>query len=374
LIVEARVEPATTYRVIVFGPLGNGGAGAQTLDNILLSPTSEAAVRLLAENGLQNFDDDGVDAVIDAVQVANANTNFAGQGAEQAVLTALGIARADSTVESVIEARRTPGPSATPTNTRTATSTPTVTRTPTVTPTATRTRTRPPGSPIMVLARAVGAAVQEPPSAGVAILPQSNMRTLTVSLLANPAASNTSVTVTSTNAEVATVLGTVVIPTGSRAATLDVRTGSMGEAVLKLRAGSDARDLRIVVGSVPDDLPPVVARDVGISVQSGPSAGQIFVSGAGQRTFTITLLSAAAASDTPVTVTTTDAAVADVIGSAFVPAGSRAVTLDVEIGSSGTAVLRLRAGADGRNLEITIGTPAEGEPPVIAPIVGVAVQ
>jgi hypothetical protein len=117
LLFEAAVEstPSSRYRTMDFGPLSAGfgfsagvgrGAGRILLGNLEISPRSEAAVRLLDENGLQNFTDEGVIEIIEAVARATANTTFAGLDAAAAAELAESSAARDQVVQTTIEANR----------------------------------------------------------------------------------------------------------------------------------------------------------------------------------------------------------------------------------------------------------------------------
>jgi hypothetical protein len=80
-----------------------------------VDPISEAAVRLIEEQGLENYGDDGIDAVREAVDAANAQSNFEdlaiGEAADAAESTA-----ADPAVQVTLEEnRQTPTPTATAT-------------------------------------------------------------------------------------------------------------------------------------------------------------------------------------------------------------------------------------------------------------------
>ncbi|MFQ5665271.1 MAG: hypothetical protein ACE5I7_02450 [Candidatus Binatia bacterium] len=69
LVFEAEVDPATTYRLIDFGQVGPGGGGGGVGVNgpIRIGPDSEAAVRLLDEAGLETFDENAIENVIQTV-------------------------------------------------------------------------------------------------------------------------------------------------------------------------------------------------------------------------------------------------------------------------------------------------------------------
>ena len=87
----------TQYRIIDFGLAGTGGGL-----NVVIDPNSEAAVRLLYENGLQNYSNDAVKQVIQAVQAANANLTFAGLDAAAAAMLATETASMDPAVQDTL--------------------------------------------------------------------------------------------------------------------------------------------------------------------------------------------------------------------------------------------------------------------------------
>jgi hypothetical protein len=126
LIVEAKVDEAHVERDVVFGPAGAGAVNTLNglaatdiaIEGIVLSPVSEAAVRILDENGLQNFSASGAQQVADAVIAANADTSFAGLDVEAAATLATTTAQTDPGVQEAIQqAMFTPTPTATPTPT-----------------------------------------------------------------------------------------------------------------------------------------------------------------------------------------------------------------------------------------------------------------
>jgi hypothetical protein len=90
-----------------FGPLSAGsgfglgdGRGTGRVEELEISPRSEAAIRLLAENGLENFTDEGVIEIIDAVARATASSNFAGL----APAAAADLAELDASESRVVQA------------------------------------------------------------------------------------------------------------------------------------------------------------------------------------------------------------------------------------------------------------------------------
>ena len=97
--------------------LAPGSAADETTD-IEVDAISEAAVRLLDDQGLENYSDDGVDAVIAAVQTANAAATFDGLGVQEAADHAESTAASNAAVQTALQSNRmTPTPTATPTST-----------------------------------------------------------------------------------------------------------------------------------------------------------------------------------------------------------------------------------------------------------------
>jgi hypothetical protein len=89
-----------------------------------------------------------------------------------------------------------------------------------------------------------------------------------LTLLSTPAASSVPVVVTSSDPNVATVNGDVVIAAGSRIASLTIATGAQGVATLTLRHGGELAQIHVVVGTPPaSHLPLIVAPIVGVSVK-----------------------------------------------------------------------------------------------------------
>jgi hypothetical protein len=106
-----------------------------------------------------------------------------------------------------------------------------------------------------------------PPSLGQAITPENSEQNLVLQLLSSPATSDTEVVVTSSDPRVAGVEGPVIIPAGSKIATITVTTGQSGEATLTLRMGTELRQLTLFVGTLPlNRTPLILAPFVGVKV------------------------------------------------------------------------------------------------------------
>jgi hypothetical protein len=104
-VVVARVNPQFAVRApLLIIPLGQAAAAAlprqvgDTAEN-LVDCISEAAVRLLEELGFENYNLDGVGAVVQAVKGANATANFEDLTPEQAADVAQATAASDPEVQ-----------------------------------------------------------------------------------------------------------------------------------------------------------------------------------------------------------------------------------------------------------------------------------
>jgi len=233
--------------------------------------------------------------------------------------------------------------------------------------------TPPPGTAPPTTSAAVGVVLIAAPSAGRLFAAPGSQSAFGVPMLSSPAAATTPVTVTSSDPLVVSVSGSASIAAGSQVVTVTVTTGVPGTATLTFRAGNQTRQLTVVVGPPPPGTePPIVARPIGIVLLAAPSAGRLITSPAAQAAFTLQLLSVAAASATPVTVSSSNPSVASISGPVLIAAGARAASVTIQTGVQGTATLTFRAGTETRELTVVVGTPAPGtEPPIIASPVGV---
>ena len=120
-VVSAKITPTFVLRApVLVIPLGHpaaklvprqvGDATETVVDTI-----SEAAVRLLDDQGFENYSTDGVAAVVQAVESANADANFEDLMPQQAVEQAQTIAASNPAVQTALEENRmTPTPTRTP--------------------------------------------------------------------------------------------------------------------------------------------------------------------------------------------------------------------------------------------------------------------
>jgi hypothetical protein len=107
-VFEAQVDPQTQamYRVIEFGFLGGSGglgAGTGTVSvSVDLSPSSEAATRLIDESGFEEFNGEEARSTNELVRAANDDIDFAGLSAGTASAVAAADARQDPAVQEVL--------------------------------------------------------------------------------------------------------------------------------------------------------------------------------------------------------------------------------------------------------------------------------
>ena len=195
-----------------------------------------------------------------------------------------------------------------------------------------------------------------------------------VTLLAAPAQGETPVTVTSSNPSVATATASTILA-GQQTTTLSIDALADGQTVLTLRAGDEVRSVTVFVGAVaPGQTPIVVAPTVGVSLPRLPYGGQTAVAPATTATFGLVLLPAPRASDTAVTVISSNPAVAQVLTpSVQIPAGSRVAQLQVSTGTTGTTRLVLEIDGQPQEYILFVGTPAATSTPV-APAAPVGVS
>jgi hypothetical protein len=231
--------------------------------------------------------------------------------------------------------------------------------------------------PPLTIAPAVGVVVTPLTStfAGRVFTPTLAQQTIGLKLLSNPAGSTTPVTVTSSNPSIASVPGNVSVGAGLQTADVSIQTGSQGVATLTFVAGSDTRQLTVVVGTPPPDLlPPVSSNAVGVVVLQSASAelGRVFTGIGGQSSLGVRLVSSPVATNTPVTVTTSDPNIAMAAGAVVIPAGSQSATVTIGSGVQGVATLTFTVGTEKRELTVVVGTPPAGLLPlVISNAVGV---
>jgi hypothetical protein len=205
----------------------------------------------------------------------------------------------------------------------------------------------------------------------------SQTSTSTVRLLSAPytGATPLAVTITSSNPSVATATAAPLQP-GEQTITLTISTFQDGVAVLTIRAGSEVRTITVVVGPASPGLASVIVSPaVGLAVSAAPSAGQIVANVGSTSSVTLQVLSAAHAGpgSLPVTVTSSNPAIATAVASA-IAAGSQVTTLTITTVAEGFVTFTIRAGTSIRSVSVYVGTPPPSQTPVLvtAPV-GVSV-
>lgn len=198
---------------------------------------------------------------------------------------------------------------------------------------------------------------------------------LGIRLLASASASPVTVQVVSSDANIAGISGDVVIPAGSLLANLPLVVGQAGTATLTLTIGGLTQTLTITVGAPPAGVAsPVVAQPTGVTVVPPVSLGHVGSTTTGQHTFGLRLFAAPVASDVPVTITSSNEAVA-AVGNTIVAAGQQVAPIAVNSTSEGTAILTIAAGGQVRTLTVVIGAAAVSRLPLaVAPGAAVTVS
>jgi hypothetical protein len=194
-----------------------------------------------------------------------------------------------------------------------------------------------------------------------------------VQLLSEDAQSDISVTVSSSDPAVAAVAGSVVIPAGEQTAELTIDAGAEGSAELILRFNGAAMALSVTVGAQQPVFPGVVSPPVGISVPPMLHALPLHIWDVGSYTISMPLLNTDAPSDIPVTVSSSDSAIAAVTGSVIIPAGRRTAALNIEAGAEGSAELILTFNSQAMALSVTVGVQEPISQGVVSPPVGISV-
>jgi hypothetical protein len=169
-----------------------------------------------------------------------------------------------------------------------------------------------------------------------------------------------------------------VVPQDSQVATLPLMTGVAGEAVLILRAGTEVRQLTVIVGVPPPGrVVPVSAVPVGLAVLQAGTAGTLFLDVNGRREVVLRLLSVPEAADVTIEASSTNPPVASITpDSVTLQAGQQDATFTVQTGASNAeALITLRIGTDVRTLLVVVGVPPQARIPLtLAPSVGVEVE
>ena len=97
-----QADDENQYRVLDFGPVGAG----EHLDNVMIDPSSAAAVELMSENGLQNYSNDAIVRVTQSVRAATTSLTFAGLSPSEALMLAVETAQRDPAVQDALQQTR----------------------------------------------------------------------------------------------------------------------------------------------------------------------------------------------------------------------------------------------------------------------------
>ena len=236
-----------------------------------------------------------------------------------------------------------------------------------------------------VLALPVGASVTGFPFIGKAFVPTAQGVTLGVLFLSEARPTATQVSITSNRTDIASVSqATVSIAAGGLTVPLSLSTGAAGSATLTLRAGDIVREFEIVVGSAPtpSNAPVIAALPIGASVVPLPGTGRVAVTPGAPvvATLGVSVVTSAVASNRPVTVTTSNAAVVSLGGGGssvtlVLPGNATVLLLGISTsGTIGAAVLTIEIDGVRRELLVVVGdVPASQLPAMTAPVVGVRV-
>jgi hypothetical protein len=202
-------------------------------------------------------------------------------------------------------------------------------------------------------------------------------RTATLQLMLTSALStDLSVELSAVDPTVVTQPDSVVLTTGQTERSVPVTGAATGSTTIlaNSRLGTPAAIVSVsepVAGQQLTALAPAVS----MVVQAAPSVGQAITPENSEQTLSVRLLSEPAGEDTPVAVTSSNPAVAEVLGEVVIPAGEQVATLTIKTGDPGEATLLLRAGEEVRELTVFVGPPPPGRvPPILAPIVGIEVE
>lgn len=106
LLFDVALADGSHYRTLSFGLIASAGGGAGGVTDriqVLLEPSTEAAVRLIDEQGLETFSSDGALEVIRASTTANLATDYNARSPAEASNLATVTARGDAQVQEALE-------------------------------------------------------------------------------------------------------------------------------------------------------------------------------------------------------------------------------------------------------------------------------
>ena len=220
------------------------------------------------------------------------------------------------------------------------------------------------GQTLTPVAPAAGLTLSNPPPAAAVVALSGSVRAIRLAILRAPAGADTTVSVISTNTTVATATASTVLA-GQVTTDLTVTANADGIATIIIRAGGEVRAVTVYVGTPPAGaIPLLMATPVGVSISNPPSAGQLLAASGRQLAFTVQLLTAPAAADVPVSVSSDNPGVATAAAT-VIRAGSMVATVSITTVSDGRATLILRSGDVTRSITIFVGATSPGSTPIL---------
>jgi hypothetical protein len=228
-----------------------------------------------------------------------------------------------------------------------------------------------------VIAQPVGITIIPNVTIGTVGAPAVGQHTFGLRLLAAPAPSEVPVTISSSNPAIADVSGPVSVEAGQQVAPITLLSTAEGVATLAITAAGQTRHLTIVIGAAAaSQLPAVIASPASVSViPDQPTGAVLIMPVSSQSTIGVPLLSSDAAVTTPVTISSTNEAIASALIAGDIPAGSRTATLTIQSGQDGIALLTVTVNGQSRTLPVLVGTASAGQiPAVIAPITSIEIK
>jgi hypothetical protein len=237
--------------------------------------------------------------------------------------------------------------------------------------------TPPAGVASPVIAQPSGVTVVPFVSIGSVGSTTTGQHTFGVRLFNAPVSTDVPVAITSSNSAVASVTGGISVAAGQQIATLTISSTAEGVATLTISAAGQVRQLTVLIGAAAaSQLPGVVAPGAGVTVSPLPPTGAVLIMPvSGQSTIGVPLLPSDAGANTPVTVTSSNEAVARALVVGDIAAGGRISTMTIQSGQDGIAMLTVTVNGQSRTLPVLVGSASAGKiPAVIAPIAAIEIK